>query len=127
MGHSRSLNRTETPARRNYRRTFDIVRDRVRLLQSIGSCAASDHLALDAAVLELEWAWTEHREARDAVLREMGRAPTLPVRPEEPTTEDRVRNLAELLWEFEGRQEGSALDDWYRAENILRRSSMIAV
>jgi hypothetical protein len=34
----------------------------------------------------------------------------------------RIKQMAELLWEFSGRPEGTADDDWHRAEEILRRA-----
>jgi len=34
----------------------------------------------------------------------------------------RVRNIAELLWELAGKPQGSADDDWYRAERVVRHS-----
>jgi len=41
---------------------------------------------------------------------------------EEATTE-RVRDIAELLWETAGRPEGTADEDWRAAEAIVRRAS----
>jgi hypothetical protein len=35
---------------------------------------------------------------------------------------DHIREIAELLWECEGRREGRADEDWYRAQEILRRA-----
>jgi hypothetical protein len=35
----------------------------------------------------------------------------------------RVRNIAELLWELKGKPQGSADDDWYRAERVARHAS----
>jgi len=37
--------------------------------------------------------------------------------------ENRVRAVAQLLWESVGRPEGTADDDWNRAEQIVRRAS----
>ena len=37
--------------------------------------------------------------------------------------EDRVRAVARLLWESVGRPEGTADDDWNRAEQIVRRAA----
>ena len=36
---------------------------------------------------------------------------------------DRVREIAELRWELAGKPEGTADDDWYRAEEIVRRAT----
>jgi hypothetical protein len=34
----------------------------------------------------------------------------------------RVKDIAQKLWELEKRPEGKADDEWFRAENILRRA-----
>lgn len=34
----------------------------------------------------------------------------------------RVKTIAELLWVLNGRPQGSAEDDWYRAERVVRRA-----
>jgi hypothetical protein len=36
--------------------------------------------------------------------------------------ENRVRAVAQLLWESMGRPEGTADDDWLRAEQIVHRA-----
>jgi hypothetical protein len=35
---------------------------------------------------------------------------------------NRIRRIAKLLWEVAGKPEGSARQDWYRAEEIIRRA-----
>jgi hypothetical protein len=35
--------------------------------------------------------------------------------------QSRVRSIAELFWELAGKPQGSADDDWYRAERVVRR------
>jgi len=35
----------------------------------------------------------------------------------------RVKTVAELLWELNGRPQGSADDDWYRAERVVRSAA----
>jgi Protein of unknown function (DUF2934) len=34
----------------------------------------------------------------------------------------RVKSIAELIWELTGKPQGSADDDWYRAERVARRA-----
>jgi hypothetical protein len=36
--------------------------------------------------------------------------------------EARVKSIAELLWELKGKPQGSADDDWYRAERVARHT-----
>lgn len=46
-------------------------------------------------------------------------APALPV-PAADSIQTRVREVAELRWELAGKPEGTAEEDWYRAEEIVR-------
>jgi hypothetical protein len=38
----------------------------------------------------------------------------------------RVKSIAELLWELAGKPQGSAEDDWYRAERVVRHAGAAA-
>jgi hypothetical protein len=112
-----------TPAWRQYRQAFDQFRDKVRNMQSLAAGGSQDQTAIDAAVLEMEMAKEDYKAARDTLFLEMIASENHRDPPPHPNrSEDEVRELAELLWELEGRPEGSALNDWYRAENIHRRS-----
>jgi hypothetical protein len=109
--------------RRRYRQAFDKFREKVRRMQSLAAEGGHDQAAIDAAVLDMEIAKEDYKDARDTLFLEMIAAEkdrAVPVQA--ARSGDEVRELAELLWELEGRPEGSALNDWYRAENIHRRS-----
>jgi hypothetical protein len=45
--------------------------------------------------------------------------------PPEAKTE-RVKSIAELLWESAGRPEGTADEDWRKAEEIVKRAATAA-
>jgi len=47
------------------------------------------------------------------------------VDPPQAITE-RVKSIAELLWESAGRPEGTADDDWRLAEDIVKRAATAA-
>ena len=40
---------------------------------------------------------------------------------------DDVRAIAELLWESAGRPEGTAAEDWRRAEEIIEKAASLVV
>jgi hypothetical protein len=105
-----------------YRQAFDNFREKVRNMQSLASEGNYAQTAIDAAVLEMEIAKEDYKIARDALFLEMLPSKDVVAAPKDSRNEEGVRELAELLWELEGRPEGSALDDWYRAEDIHRRS-----
>ena len=77
------------------------------------------------AVVELEQAHWVYDRCRDALAVELVPASMRGAfRHIEPNSaevyEDRVRAVAQLLWESVGRPEGTADDDWIRAEQIVR-------
>jgi len=82
----------------------------------------ADRQAIDAALLELEKSRVEYNHRRDAVaqtlLPMLGSSSSDAVQPRT----NRVSELAQLRWELEGRPEGTADEDWYRAEEIVRRA-----
>jgi hypothetical protein len=84
-----------------------------------------DRTSVDRALLELERARVHYRQSRDALASALlsGRSSRFAgvqslTRP--PDDNQRVKEIAQLLWEFEARREGFADDDWYRAEEIIR-------
>ena len=87
-----------------------------------------DARAIYAALLELEKAHGVYDRCRDALAVELLPASTRGMfRRMEPNSaeghEDHVRAVARLLWESVGRPEGTADDDWNRAEQIVRRAA----
>jgi hypothetical protein len=111
-----------------YERAFQEFSDRVRDLQRLTSHPCPDAAAINVALLELEKAHWVYDRWRDALALELLPAALRSTfRRIEPNSaeayEDRVRAVAQLLWDSVGRPEGTADDDWYRAEQIVRRAA----
>jgi|ERR1043166_1709794 hypothetical protein len=126
MEHERS--KALEDAGRAYRRAFDDFSRRARLVQSLTAGPNPDRTAIDTALLELEKARVVYNRRRDALAQQLLRASNHnsfpPFGPDSPQAyAGRVRSIAELLWEVAGRPDGTAEDDWYRAEEILRRAA----
>jgi DUF2934 family protein len=113
---------------RRYREAFENFREKVRNVQNLALLENRDQATIDTAVLEMEMAKEHYNTARDALFLEMAPFKSRRVAPPENGWREKgIRELAELLWELEGKPEGSALDDWYRAEDIYRRTSRAPV
>jgi len=97
-----------------YRSAFEEFSRRVQRVQQLTAEENPELAALDSALLELEKARLAYNACRDALARHLlaSSAPR--------TYGDRVKRMAELLWEVEGRPDGKADEDWYRAEEIVR-------
>jgi Protein of unknown function (DUF2934) len=110
---------------RAYREAFQEFARRVEELESQKTTGRMDRTSVDRVLLELERARVHYRQSRDALASALlsGRSFRFAelqslMRP--PDDNQRVREIAQLLWEFEARREGFADDDWYRAEEIIR-------
>jgi exonuclease VII small subunit len=97
-----------------YRSAFEEFSRRVQRVQQLTAEENPDVAALDAALIELEQARLAYNTCRDALARHLLSSPTA------HTHGDRVKRMAELLWEVEGRPDGTADKDWHRAEEIVR-------
>jgi len=92
--------------------------------------AQSSHEPADAerALLRVEHARLVYNDVRDtlaASLMSPDRSRALFAIPAAVRREhNRVRSIAELLWELAGKPQGSADDDWYRAERVVRRAGV---
>ncbi len=87
-----------------------------------------DQTAVDAALLELEQASIAYKSCRNALaylLLPPSSRDFLSEGPDDPSqlAETRVRRIAELRWEVRGRPEGTANEDWKRAEEIIQRTA----
>lgn len=113
---------------RDYRRAFACFSQTVRRVQALTAQPDPDRAALDAALLEMEKARVTYNSRRDALAESLLPGPdreALPaVTPDSPSAyAERVKVIAELLWEGAGRPDGTADDDWYHAEEIVRRAA----
>jgi hypothetical protein len=123
-----SMATAATDAQQAYERAFQEFSERVRALQCLTLHPSPNAAAINLALLELEKAHWVYDRCRDALAVELLPASLRgALRHMEPNSaevyEDRVRAVARLLWESVGRPEGTADDDWDRAEQIVRRAA----
>lgn len=114
-----------------YRDAFENFSSKVRQLQSLTGQTVVGRSEVEASLLAVEQARLAYNQKRDLWARELLRrsARDLPgARHHTAEWEQvRVKAIAELLWHLTGRPKGSAEDDWYRAESIVRRASSAMV
>jgi hypothetical protein len=111
-----------------YRIAFEDLSQKVHRIQFLKEQQYPDQPAIDAALLELERANIIYKECRDVLAYHL-----LPPSARSAIWGDqtdssqlaaaRVRRIANLRWEMRGKPEGTANDDWNRAEEIIRRSA----
>jgi DUF2934 family protein len=112
-----------------YRRAFEEFSEKLRRVQSLTSDLRCDQVALDTALLELERARVLYGGRRDALVEQfVPPSPSDVVLPAAPrvspqASQNHVKVIAELMWEGAGRPDGTAEDDWYRAEKIIRSAA----
>jgi Protein of unknown function (DUF2934) len=111
-----------------YECAFQEFSDRVRGLQCLTLHPSPDAATIYVALLELEKAHWVYDRCRDALAVELLpaslRGKFHRIEPNSAEAyEDRVRTVARLLWETLGRPEGTADDDWHRAERIVHRAT----
>lgn len=69
---------------------------------------------IEDALCAVEQARQAHNSARDRL------AQALAASTAKSPTEEQVRQTARLLWELAGRPQGTAENDWQRAEQLVR-------
>jgi hypothetical protein len=112
---------------RAYESAFQEFSDRVRDVQWLTLHPSSDAAAISVTLLGLEKAHRVYDRCRDALAIELlpdsvrVKFCHLVPNPVE-AYEGRVRAVARVLWESVGRPEGTADNDWHRAEQIVRRT-----
>jgi hypothetical protein len=124
MSWAEAVSSTKREARRAYQQAFHEFSDRVRHLQSVIHDPHPDRAAIEAALLEVEKARVIYDGWRDELARHL-----LPLKPGLlPTVDSReavaehVKDIAEILWEAAGKPDGTAADDWRRAEEIVKQA-----
>ncbi len=109
---------------RCYRVAFDEFAKRARAVQDLKAASNPCPDALDSALRELDRARVLYNTCRDtlacALLSPTKAALNRPSLSAAPDQFERVKTIAELLWESEGRRQGCADENWYRAERIIR-------
>lgn len=109
----------------DYRSAFAEFAQKVRQARALVAAANLDWQAIDAALLELEKARVNYNHRRDILTQELlSTAPRRPVpAPASDSIQTRVKEVAELRWELAGKPEGTDDENWYRAEEIVRRAA----
>jgi Protein of unknown function (DUF2934) len=107
-----------------YRDAFRQFQREANRLAVIKAQLSHDPAEAEKALLRVERAHLAYNHARDtlaAFLMSAENSRALLAIPEGARRErNRVKDIAELLWELAGKPQGSADDDWYRAERVVR-------
>jgi Protein of unknown function (DUF2934) len=92
----------------------------VRQARALVAAAHPDWSAIDSALLEVEKARVNYNQYRDMLAQQLASEPVSDgVQP----FASRVSEIAELRWELAGKPEGTDDENWYRAEDIVRRAT----
>jgi len=110
-----------------YRRAFEDFSDRVRRVQRLAAQTKPDQRAMESALVELEKARVVYDTSRDAWVQYLlpkvaGNVVAIRTQNSPEQRDEHVRAIAELLWESAGRPEGTAEEDWRRAEQIVQKA-----
>jgi len=110
-----------------YREAFENFSKKAERVQALSAQPSTDGKAFETALIELERAHLAYNQARDAFRRSL-----LPESTEIPASNYQehasdVPTFAELIWENAGRPDGTAEEDWRRAEAIVKCAIATAV
>jgi len=105
-----------------YREAFAEFAKKAQQVQALTERSNADPRALEAALLELERAHVQHNLRRDEWAQQLLPGTLKPTEIER-AHEDCIRSIAALLWENAGRPEGTASEDWRKAEEIVRQAT----
>jgi hypothetical protein len=108
----------------DYRTAFAEFAQKARQARALMSGSNPDWQAIDAALLALERARVNYNRHRDILTMELLRTAPQPVRElASDSIQHRVREIAELRWELAGKPQGTDDENWFRAEDIVRRAT----
>jgi hypothetical protein len=107
----------------DYRSAFAEFARRTREARALLAVSNADWQAIDQSLLELERARVNYNDQRDKLAQELLRSSQRPAIRFPASDSDRVRAVAELRWELAGKPEGTDDENWYRAEDIVRRAT----
>ncbi len=120
---------TRVEAWRAYQRAFHQFSERVRRLQMLTTDPHPNRAAIEEALVDVEKARVIYDACRDALAHELlppSRSAGFPSADAPQAINERVKGIAELLWESAGRPEGTADQDWHLAEDIVKRAATAA-
>ena len=124
MGATQTRLSTEKLLWQAYRGAFRQFQREANRLAEIKAKAASDPAETERALLRVEHARLTYSDTRDTLAASMMSPESsrkfwaIPARRDQA----RVKSIAELFWELAGKPQGSAEDDWYRAERVVRHT-----
>lgn len=106
-----------------YRYAFENFSRAAKRVQNLTQNPSSDRSAFETALLDLEKAHLTYKSARDALVYSLlpldgATHPPSAGAAHDPRSD--IQAIAELLWESAGRPDGSAEQDWRRAEAIVQ-------
>jgi len=99
-----------------YRVTWEEFSRQLDELQRLVETGARDRI--EGALLSVEKARLAHNEARDRLAAHL--TGEIDMVTNKLPEQERVRTTARLLWEFSGKPQGTAENDWFRAEKLVR-------
>jgi Protein of unknown function (DUF2934) len=106
----------------DYRSAFADFARKVRQARALMAATNPDWQAIDAALLDLEKARVNYNQHRDLLAQQLQNS-SEPVSDGVQPFASRVSEIAELRWELAGKPEGTDDENWYRAEDIVRRAT----
>ena len=114
-----------------YRSAFEDFSRKVRQVQVLTGLISANPAEMEAALLDLERAHVTYNNARDQWVQYLlpsssRRAHPRSLHQVHEDHENCVRAIAELLWESAGRPEGTAAEDWRKAEEIVKQAAAAA-
>ncbi len=104
-----------------YRGTWEEFARQLDELQRLVEAGDQDHI--ESALLAVEKARLAHNESRDRLAAQLTGeivAADAQASARKLPDDERVRKTARLLWEFSGKPQGTAENDWFRAERMVR-------
>ena len=105
-----------------YRTAFAEFAAKVRQARALVAATNPDWPAIDAALLEVEKARVNYNQRRDVLVQYLLKS-SEPVSDGVEPFASRVSEIAQLRWELAGKPEGTDDENWYRAEDIVRRAT----
>jgi hypothetical protein len=107
----------------DYRNAFAEFAQKTRQARALISAANPDWQAIDAALLDLEKARVNYNHHRDVLAQQLLSSKEQAASDSLQPHVNRVKEIAELRWELAGKPEGTDEENWFRAEDIVRRAT----
>ena len=105
----------------DYRNAFAEFARKDQQARMLMATPNADPQAIDTALLELERARVAYNRRRDRLAQHLLNNPGTPAYGTTQPPAGRVSEVAELRWQLAGKPDGTADEDWYRAEEIVRQ------